>query len=83
MDETYVSPRLQIRAIDGVLVETRPLCERLFGIHLVLLIGPFKHLLLEGQAHAGAICPDDALRVVEQVIRIDNADFCTRRRAVR
>lgn len=56
-------------------METVPLLERVLGV-LVLLLGvPVQHLLLEGDADGGTVVPEHALRVVKQVIGVQDADF--------
>lgn len=72
-------PRLQIRAINRILMKTWPLLKRLLRVDLMLFICPLKHLWLEGQAYRGAVCADNALRVVEQIICVDDANLCARR----
>ena len=68
-------PWLQIRAINRILVEARPLFKRLLRVHLMLLVRPLEHLGLKRQAYRVAVGADDPLRVIEQVVGVDDADL--------
>lgn len=72
---THMRPWLQVRAIDRILVEARPLLERLLRVGLMLVVCPFEHLRLEWKADTRAIRTNNTLGVVEQIIGIDDTDL--------
>lgn len=69
-------PRLQARAVNCIVVEAIPLLERLGGVLLVLLVAPFKHLGCVIDANLLAVHLQDGLRVLQQVVGVDDSDSC-------
>ena len=55
-------------------MEALPLGKRLARAVLILLGIPIQHGLVKLQTHAAAVRRYDALRVVEKVVRVDDAD---------
>lgn len=71
----YMSPRLEILGIDGILVEPLPLLECGFGTLLILFVVPVKHVVTELQPDALAVNPQDTLGIIQQVIGINDTGF--------
>lgn len=73
--KTYARPGLQVARVDRVLVEAVPLLEGVLG-QLVRLLGvPVEHAGVELEPDGRAVLAQDALRVVEQVVGIDDANL--------
>lgn len=72
---TYVASRLQLGAIDRILVEPLPLLKCLLRNPMFLLGIPLQHLWLEFETGGLAKLFDDAVRVVKQVICIDDTNL--------
>lgn len=61
--------------MDGILVEAVPLLEGVLG-GLVLFLGvPVQHAHVELDADGGAVVPEHALGVVEEVVGVEDADL--------
>jgi hypothetical protein len=72
---TYGGSGLEVLGVDGILVETVPLLESVL-CGLVLFLGvPVQHFHVELDADGGAVVPEHALGVVEQIIGVQNADL--------
>lgn len=71
-----MSPGLQILRVDGVLVETVPLLERFLSVLLVLVV-PVEHALREVDPDRITVLAKDTLRIIEQIISIDDANLDT------
>lgn len=75
MSRTYGGSGLEVLGVDGVLVEAVPLLERVLGL-LVLLLGvPVQHAHVELDADGGAVVPEHALWVVEEVVGVKDANL--------
>lgn len=75
MYDAYGGSGLQVLGVDGILVEAVPLLKGVLGL-LVLLLGvPIQHALVELDADRGAVVPEHALGVVEQVVSVHDADL--------
>jgi hypothetical protein len=68
----------QLFAVNSIFVETLPLLKRLFGIPVVIFGIPSEHFRLVFDAGAFAVRFDDARWVVEQVIRVNDANLYAR-----
>lgn len=67
-------PRLQARALNGIVVEAIPLLKRLGSVFLVFIIAPLKHLGCVVNADLLAVYLEDSLGVLQQVIRVNDSD---------
>ena len=70
-----MAARLEVLAIDGILVEAFPFLKSLFGNGVVRLIVPVEHLGVVWYSDTRAEGFDDTFRVVQEVIRIYHANF--------
>ena len=74
-NRTYMPPRLQLRRLNSILMKPLPFLKRNLSIPLVALVIPIQHVRLILDTDALAVGLDDAGRVVEHVIRVDDADL--------
>lgn len=70
-----MSSWLEVFGVDGIVVPAIPLHERLLGELVRLVVIPDKHGWAEGETDGLAILLDDGLRVVQQIVRIDDTDL--------
>lgn len=75
---TYVLPRLEISRVNGILVETVPLLERLLG-HLLVFIVPAQHVRLELLVDGVAVLPENTLWIIKEIVGVNDADLNTAR----
>ena len=72
---TYVLPRLKISRINSILVKALPLLENDLGPLLKLVVIPVQHIRVKIHSNALAVGAKDTLRVVQQIISIDQTDL--------
>lgn len=75
MSRTYGGSGLEVLGVDGVLVEAVPLLESVLGLLVLLLRVPVQHAHVELDADGGAVVPEHALGVVEEVVSVQDADL--------
>lgn len=72
-----MSTRLQIRGVDGIIVEAVPLLELLLGKRMRFGGVPFQHGVVEVKANRSTVLLEHARGVVQHVIGIKDTDLDT------
>lgn len=67
-------PGLQATALNRIIVEALPLLKRPLGLSVIFLGIPVQHPWIIVHSNLLAVCLDNAVRVIEQVIRINHRD---------
>lgn len=72
---TYMGSWSQLGGVDGIFVETIPLCKSLLGGIVISLVIPVEHIARKRLSNALAEFFDDSVRCIEEIISIDEADI--------
>lgn len=80
---TYVSPGFQVAAFNGIFVKALPFLKCFLCMPMMFFGIPLEHPLIELKLGTFAVCFNDACRVVEKIIGIDDADVHLTRSLVR
>lgn len=72
---SHLASRFQPGRLNSIFMEPFPFLKRRLCNLLVFLGIPLQHSGVIFDAHAATECPDHGLRVVEEIVRIDDADL--------
>lgn len=70
-----MSPWLQLRRVNSILVEPLPLLKSSLGVMVVLLVVPVEHTWRVLDSNTVAESLDDFVRVVKKVVGVNHADI--------